>query len=131
MTASVARPSMLSGVAAGSPSLQLGTTGKLILPAGAQASREALPVRAVTPLPGAANVSAAIKQVQQNPHDAVALYALGKAYCASRLKDTGVSYMYMALLLANHVGNVSLASQIESSLAEQGVNTEQLSRVLK
>jgi hypothetical protein len=85
-------------------------------------------VRSVAPMPGAANVSAAIKEVQQKPHDAQALYALGKAYCASHLKDSGVSYMYMALLVAEQAGNASLTSQIKNSLAEQGVQAEELNR---
>lgn len=82
------------------------------------------PVRPVEAFPNAANLNAAIKQVQQRPHDAQALYALGKAYCASRLTNTGVSYMYMALLLAEQARNAPLASLIKTSLAEQGVRAE-------
>jgi len=80
------------------------------------------PVRPVQPLPGAANLAAAIKEVQQRPHDAQALYALGKAYCASQLKNAGVSDMYMALQLAEQAGNTALATQIKSSLAAEGVS---------
>ena len=72
----------------------------------------------------AANLSAAIKEVQQKPHDAQSLYVLGKAYCASNLKNTGVSYMYMALLLAEQAGNVPLTGQIKTSLAEQGASSK-------
>jgi hypothetical protein len=75
-------------------------------------------------LPKAANLDAEIKGVQQKPHDPQALYALGKAYCASNLKNTGVSYMYMALLLAEQAGNVQLTAQIKTSLAEQGVSAK-------
>jgi len=73
-------------------------------------------------LPGGAALAAAIKQVQQRPHDAQALYALGKAYCTSKLKNAGVSDMYMALQLAQQAHNTALAAQIKSSLAAQGAS---------
>jgi hypothetical protein len=69
------------------------------------------------------NVIASIKQVRQKPHDPQALYALGRAYCASKVRNTGVSYMYMALQLAEQTGNAALVAQIKASLAEQGVST--------
>jgi hypothetical protein len=81
-------------------------------------------VRTAQVLPSAANLNAGIKEVQQKPHDAQALYALGKAYCASNLKSTGVSYMYMALQLAEQAGNTPLTAQIKTSLAEQGVSAK-------
>lgn len=73
---------------------------------------------------GALNLETAIKAAQARPGDAQALYALGEAYCASRVKNTGVSYMYMALLLAEKAGNTALATQIKNSLAGQGVKAE-------
>lgn len=82
-------------------------------------------------LPNAANLNAAIKQVQQRPHDAQALYALGKAYCASSFKNAGVSDMYMALMLAEQAHNTSLVSQIKASLAGEGVSTERLDQSSK
>lgn len=91
-------------------------------PMNAPTSHMTLSVRSAAPVPSAANLSAAVKEVQQKPHDAQALYALGQAYCASRLRSAGVSYMYMALLLAQQAGNVPLASQIKASLAAQGVS---------
>ncbi len=66
------------------------------------------------------NLKTIINQVQQKPHDAQALYSLGKAYCANNERNTGVSYLYMALLLAEQSGNAPLATQIKNSLAEQG-----------
>jgi hypothetical protein len=79
-------------------------------------------MRPVAVLPGAANLAAAIKVAQQKPHEPQALYALGKAYCASHLKNTGVSDMYMALLLAERAGDAALSTQIKASLAREGVN---------
>lgn len=118
-----------TGSAAARPLAQSATAAKLtVAPTETPASRTVSPVRSASPMPGAANVSSAIKEVQQKPHDAQALFALGKAYCASRLKDTGVSYMYMALLVAEQAGNASLTSQIKNSLAEQGVQADGLNR---
>src|SRR5690348_407751 len=82
------------------------------------------PVRSAEVLPGGAALAAAIKEVQQRPHDAQALYALGKAYCASKLKNAGVSDMYMALQLAEQAHNTALAAQIKSSLTAQGVSVK-------
>lgn len=139
-TATVARPMMVPTMSAASPMLQpehtmMSSTGAAatppqptttarlaVTPAKAPTSRTVLPVRPVAPLPGAANLKAAINGAQQKPHDPQALYALGQAYCASRLSDTGVSYMYMALLLAQNAGNAPLAAQIKTSLAGQGVS---------
>ena len=69
------------------------------------------------------NLKTIINQVQQKPHDAQALYSLGKAYCAGNARNTGVSYLYMALLLAEQSGNAPLAIQIKTTLAEQGAST--------
>jgi len=82
------------------------------------------PLRSSQVLPSPANLNAGVKQLQQRPHDAQALYALGEAYCASNLRNTGVSYMYMALLLAEQAGNAPLAAQIKTSLAQQGVSAK-------
>ena len=101
----------------------LGSAGPASAPLLAQSGAALSPISAQTaPLSG--NLTASIKQAQQKPHDAQALYALGKAYCASNGKSTGVSYLYMALLLAQQTNNASLATQIKSSLAQQGVNTQ-------
>jgi hypothetical protein len=107
------------------PALQSATAARLsTAPINAPTSRMAPSVRSAAPPPGAANVEAAMKQVEQKPGDAQALYALGKAYCASGVRDTGVSYMYMALLLAENADNASLAAQIKSSLAGLGVSAK-------
>ena len=119
-------PTMSSAGGAGAPPLaQRTTTARLAAaPMKTSTARTVLPVRRVAPVPGAANLAAALKEVQQKPRDPQALYALGKAYCASRLRDTGVSYMYMALLLAENAGNAPLAAQIRIGLAEQGVSAK-------
>jgi hypothetical protein len=82
------------------------------------------PLMRSTAAPGAGNLDAAIKDAQAKPGDAQALYALGEAYCARRVRNTGVSYMYMALLLAEKAGNAALAAQIKTSLAEQGAGSK-------
>jgi hypothetical protein len=69
-----------------------------------------------------ANLDAAIKEAQQKPHDAQALYALGKAYCANNQRNTGLRYLNMALRLAEQAGNAPLTAQIKASLAQQGVS---------
>lgn len=117
---------MSSAGGAGAPPLaQRTTTARLAAaPMKTSSARTVLPVRPVAPLPGAANLAAAVKGVQQKPRDPQALYALGKAYCAGRLRDTGVSYMYMALLLAENAGNAPLAAQIKTGLAGQGVSAK-------
>jgi hypothetical protein len=74
--------------------------------------------------PASGNLKTMINQVQQKPHDAQALYSLGKAYCASNARSTGVSYLYMALLLAQQSGNSPLATQIATSLAQQGASAK-------
>lgn len=74
--------------------------------------------------PTPANLNASIKEVQQKPHDPQALYALGRAYCTRNQRNTGVNYMYMALILAEQAGNAPLTAQIKTSLAEQGVSTK-------
>ncbi len=121
--ASAASPMMTAAPITAAPPSQSAPAARLtIAPKSVPASRTLSPVRSAAPLPGAANLEAAIKEAQQKPHDAQALYSLGKAYCASRLRDTGVSYMYMALLLAERAGNSALAAQIKGSLAQQGVS---------
>ena len=122
------RPMMSStGPAAAQPLTQSATgTRRTIAPMSVPTSRMAPSVRSsVVASAAAANLNAAISQVQQQPRDAQALYALGKAYCASHLKDTGVSYMYMALLLAEQAHDATLVSQIKTSLAGQGVSAEE------
>ena len=116
---------MMSSTDAAAAPPQPTTAARLaVAPMKAPSSRTVLPVRPIAPLPGAANLAAALKEVQQKPRDPQALYALGKAYCASRLRDTGVSYMYMALLLAENAGNAPLAAQIRIGLAGQGVSAK-------
>ena len=107
------------------PMLQAGRP-MLAEPATSSAPTNAQPVsasRAATTLPNSSNILARIKELQQKPHDPQALYELGKAYCASRARNTGVSYMYMALLLAEQKGNLPLAAQIKATLAGEGVGT--------
>lgn len=116
-------------MSAAPPVVHAATTARLTVPLMTAPSSRMTPAAGSASLsPVAANLAAAIKQVQQKPRDAQALYALGKAYCASRLKDTGVSYMYMALILADQSRNASLASQIKTSLAGEGVRAEGLDR---
>ena len=114
-TPSAAARSLAPPSAATSPAVASGS---------APTSRMISSAKRVEVLPGAANLASAIKEVQQRPHDAQALYALGKAYCASKLKNAGVSDMYMALQLAEQAHNTALATQIKSSLAAQGVSVK-------
>ena len=71
--------------------------------------------------PAPANLEAAITAAQQKPGDSQALYALGQAYCAARLKSACVSVLYMGYLRAGNSGNAALSSAIRGSLAQQGV----------
>ena len=66
------------------------------------------------------NLEAAISAVQQKPGDAGALYALGQAYCAARVRTACVNYLYMGLFRAQKAGDATLTAAIQSSLAAQG-----------
>ncbi len=114
-----------TGTAATQSAAQLATPPPQALTSSkAPAMRIMPPGRPVEEPPGAANLNAAVKQVQLKPRDAQALYALGQAYCVSGLKNAGVSDMYMALLIAEQTANAPLVSQIKASLAAQGVNAK-------
>ena len=115
---------MSSTPSAAAPSLAPPAAEVKAMPASVNATnvRTISAARRAEVLPGGAALAAAIKQVQQRPHDAQALYALGKAYCTSKLKNAGVSDMYMALQLAQQAHNTALAAQIKSSLAAQGAS---------
>ena len=116
------RPMISSTVPSSAP--LLGQPVTAATPAIAPVNAPMPPLRSSQVLPSPANLNAGVKQLQQRPHDAQALYALGEAYCASNLRNTGVSYMYMALLLAEQAGNAPLAAQIKTSLAQQGVSAK-------
>lgn len=120
------RPMMSATPSAATPPLAQPNTAMrpTAAPGNASTARMIPSAKPVEALPGAANLAAAIKEVQQKPHDPQALYALGKAYCASKLKNAGVSDMYMALQLAEQAHNTALATQIKGSLAAEGVSAK-------
>jgi hypothetical protein len=91
------------------------------------AGRTAMTVRAAPPAAARlapASLDSAVANAQQNPRDAGALYALGQAYCTARVRSICLNLLYMSYLQAQNAGNASLAAEIRSRLAQQGVNVE-------
>lgn len=120
-TTAMRSTSMMASTATAATPLLQSAAGTASVPLLAQTGA-ATTASLAQPAPVTGGLAEAIKQVQQKPHDALTLYSLGKAYCATNGKNTGVSYMYMAFLLAQQSSNAPLVAQIKASLAQQGVN---------